>query len=373
MVTPDGVKLVDFGISATVGEADGVGGEVFGTPAYLAPERLRGGVVRPATDVYALGLLLYLCLAGRLPWTASTTTQMLSAHRYLEPEALPPVLGLPFDVADLCRRCTAKDPAHRPHAAEAARVLSAAAGVPGSPSLLDALDAPTAPLAVTFAGVRRSRRRPFVAAAALAIALTGAGVAWFGTRPGPDGVAALSEAPAAAAPAPALKCAVGYAIRSATGGRLSTAVTITNTGTVPADRWELAFALPAGQKLVRGWQSGWAQSGDTLQVRGSGLAAGERVSTGFDASYPGTTTLPAEFLLNGTVCQAQLSVAGRSVPPTTAAVTTRPGGKAGPAGRAAGAVAPAGKPAKAGKAAKSTKDNSGKGSSGSGKGKGGKN
>jgi eukaryotic-like serine/threonine-protein kinase len=39
MVTPDGVKLVDFGISATVGEADGVGGEVFGTPAYLAPER----------------------------------------------------------------------------------------------------------------------------------------------------------------------------------------------------------------------------------------------------------------------------------------------------------------------------------------------
>jgi hypothetical protein len=373
MVTADGVKLVDFGISATVGEADGEGGEVFGTPAYLAPERLRGGVVRPATDVYALGLLLYLCLAGRLPWTASTTTQMLSAHRYLEPEALPPVLGLPFDVADLCRRCTAKDPAHRPHAAEAARVLSAAAGVPGSPSLLDALDAPTAPLALTFAGVRRSRRRPFVAAAALAIALTGAGVAWFGTRPGPDGVAALSEAPAAAAPAPALKCAVGYAIRSATGGRLSTAVTITNTGTVPADRWELAFALPAGQKLVRGWQSGWAQSGDTLQVRGSGLAAGERVSTGFDASYPGTTTLPAEFLLNGTVCQAQLSVAGRSVPPTTAAVTTRPGGKAGPAGRAAGAVAPAAKPAKAGKPAKSTKDNSGKGSSGSGKGKGGKN
>src|SRR5919107_5286548 len=73
MVTTDGVKLVDFGISATIGEADVIGGEVYGTPAYLAPERLARGTVRPATDVYALGLLLYLTLAGRLPWRASTT------------------------------------------------------------------------------------------------------------------------------------------------------------------------------------------------------------------------------------------------------------------------------------------------------------
>jgi len=105
-------------------------------------------------------------------------------------------------------------------------------------------------------------------------------------------------------------------------------------------------------------------------VRGSGLAAGERVSTGFDASYPGTTTLPAEFTLNGTVCQAQLSVAGRSVPPTSAAVTTNAGVR--PPGAPA---APAAKGAKAGKPAKdakSNKDNSGKGGSNSGKGKGGK-
>src|SRR4029450_12357147 len=80
MVTSKGVKLVDFGISATVGEADRIGGEVLGTPAYLAPERIRGGPVRPATDVYALGLLLYLMLAGRLPWQASTTTQQRKAH-----------------------------------------------------------------------------------------------------------------------------------------------------------------------------------------------------------------------------------------------------------------------------------------------------
>ena len=95
MVAAGGVKLVDFGISATAGEADGIGGQVYGTPAYLAPERIAGGVVRPATDVYALGLLLYLALAGRLPWSASTTTQMLQAHVYAEPGRLPPVPGCP--------------------------------------------------------------------------------------------------------------------------------------------------------------------------------------------------------------------------------------------------------------------------------------
>ena len=114
-----------------------------GTPAYLAPERLAGGTVRPATDVYALGLLLYMALAGRMPWRASTTTQMLRAHRYLDPSALPPVEGLPYEVADLCHQCLAKDPADRPSAAAAARILADAAGVTPAASLLATLDAPT--------------------------------------------------------------------------------------------------------------------------------------------------------------------------------------------------------------------------------------
>jgi serine/threonine protein kinase len=50
MVTAACVKLVDFGISAAVGEADGADGEVLGTPAYLAPERIDGGRCgRPST------------------------------------------------------------------------------------------------------------------------------------------------------------------------------------------------------------------------------------------------------------------------------------------------------------------------------------
>lgn len=127
MLTPTGAKLVDFGISAAVGEAEiGPGGLLLGTPAYLAPERLDGGIVAPATDVYALGLLLYKSLTGRLPWQSTTTKQMLAAHRYVDPAPLPRVPGLPPDVADLCRRCLAKRPDDRPTSAEAAAVLAPA-------------------------------------------------------------------------------------------------------------------------------------------------------------------------------------------------------------------------------------------------------
>lgn len=127
IVTADGAKLVDFGIAAAIGEPDEVGedGVVYGTPAYLAPERLEGGVVVPGSDVYALGLLLYRLLAGQTPWSAETTTQMLRAHAYLPPRPLPDIDGVPTEVADLCRRCLAKDPAERPTAAEVAAVLVA--------------------------------------------------------------------------------------------------------------------------------------------------------------------------------------------------------------------------------------------------------
>lgn len=130
MVTGLGAKVVDFGISALVGERDGTAdGQLFGTPAYLAPERLGQGQVSPATDVYALGLLLYRMLTGQLPWRTATRTQMLRAHLYTEPAPMPSVPGLPPGVVEIVDRCLAKDPAGRPDSAELARVLAAAAGV----------------------------------------------------------------------------------------------------------------------------------------------------------------------------------------------------------------------------------------------------
>jgi Protein kinase domain len=129
MLTPRGAKVVDFGLAAVAGELEDHGPIMLGTPAYLAPERLSGHPVVAATDVYALGLLLYRLLAGRLPWTAETTTQMLDAHVYQEPEPLPRLAGVPPVVSDLIRRCLAKEPEKRPPSSEMTVTLAQAAGI----------------------------------------------------------------------------------------------------------------------------------------------------------------------------------------------------------------------------------------------------
>jgi eukaryotic-like serine/threonine-protein kinase len=126
MVAKSGAKVVDFGIAAAIGPAvfEDI---VVGTPDYLAPERLTGDAVVPASDVYALGVVLYRLLAGYPPWSVETTTQMLKAHVYVEPAPLPALPGVPPAVADLIGRCLRKDPASRPTATEVSSALADAA------------------------------------------------------------------------------------------------------------------------------------------------------------------------------------------------------------------------------------------------------
>ncbi|MBM2619082.1 protein kinase [Actinoplanes sp. LDG1-06] len=165
MLTGGGAKVVDFGISAIVGQRDAApDGSLLGTPAYLAPERLGGAQVSATADVYALGLLLYRSLCGRLPWPAETTSEALRAHLYADPEPLPTIDGMPPAVADLCLRCLTKDPADRPGASEVARELAAFVGVqPIIPPVVER--APDAPEAVRGAAYPPSvdpRPRPGV-------------------------------------------------------------------------------------------------------------------------------------------------------------------------------------------------------------------
>jgi hypothetical protein len=158
MITGAGAKVVDFGISAVVGQRDaGPDGSLLGTPAYLAPERLGGASVSPATDVYALGLLLYRALTGRMPWPAENTAEALRAHLYSDPEPIPDLPGMPAGVADMCLRCLAKNPAARPGAAEVARALAATVGLrPIIPPLRDG-EGPIVPAARGVVPVRAPR------------------------------------------------------------------------------------------------------------------------------------------------------------------------------------------------------------------------
>ncbi|MET7706613.1 serine/threonine-protein kinase [Micromonospora sp. NPDC005413] len=139
MLTPTGAKVLDFGIAAAAGESEiDFEGRLLGTPAYLAPERLQAGEVLPACDVYALGLLLRRVLTGRLPWHAEGQTGMLRVDPHVEPDPLPQIDGVPPEVHRLYRWCLARDPADRPPAVEAARILlvasTAVAAVSGTAS-----------------------------------------------------------------------------------------------------------------------------------------------------------------------------------------------------------------------------------------------
>ncbi|MFY1618117.1 serine/threonine-protein kinase [Micromonospora sp. WMMD736] len=124
MLTPTGAKVLDFGIAAAAGDSEiDFDGKLLGTPAYLAPERLAAGEVLPASDVYALGLLLHRTLTGRLPWAAETQTGMLRAHVHVDPDPLPEIDRVPAEVHRLYHWCLARNPDDRPPAAEVARIL----------------------------------------------------------------------------------------------------------------------------------------------------------------------------------------------------------------------------------------------------------
>jgi len=118
-------KLLDFGIARQSDDTTITStGMIIGSPSYMAPEQVRGEAGTAASDVWALGALLYEMLAGRPPFAAPTIPAVLYQVTHEPP---PPVPGLPAAVQKALRRALNKNPARRfPTAGAFAEALRAA-------------------------------------------------------------------------------------------------------------------------------------------------------------------------------------------------------------------------------------------------------
>ena len=127
------IKVTDFGIAKVVGGTETLltrAGEVVGTPAYMAPEQVRGGELSPATDVYALATMTYELLSGVLPFTADgNAMSLLFKHVHEPPIPLRDVApGVPAPVAEAVMHGLATDPAERSASAASFGTALAEAG-----------------------------------------------------------------------------------------------------------------------------------------------------------------------------------------------------------------------------------------------------
>lgn len=129
LVARDGrVKVTDFGIARAVSAASVTEtGIVLGTAHYLAPEQAAGESTTPASDVYALGVVVYEMLSGRPPFDADSSVGIAMQHLQATPAPIQQLNPrVPASVASVVNRAMAKDPAQRyPDAGELAGTLRA--------------------------------------------------------------------------------------------------------------------------------------------------------------------------------------------------------------------------------------------------------
>jgi serine/threonine protein kinase, bacterial len=118
---PD-TRLTDFGIARILNAPSmTTANAIVGTPHYMAPEAFHGTTASPATDIYALGVLLYELVSGRPPYDSDSIPDLMRLHMDGDPPRRP---GIPDPLWDLIMECMALKPRLRPSAVELVTELS---------------------------------------------------------------------------------------------------------------------------------------------------------------------------------------------------------------------------------------------------------
>jgi serine/threonine protein kinase len=159
----DFVKVLDFGLVKNVadkGEDLTQTGMFMGSPKYMAPEQIRGDRVDARTDVYALGIILYEMLTGKVPFDRPTSVNILMAHVHEDPlpmREMNPQISVSPAAEETVAGCMAKNPDTRLRSMD--EVLVALKRIGGAPtaSTISGLE-PTERSSVSAPGLLGSRR-----------------------------------------------------------------------------------------------------------------------------------------------------------------------------------------------------------------------
>jgi serine/threonine-protein kinase len=202
----DFVKIVDFGIAKMSDiETDGAPGRkltktgmIFGTPEYMSPEQAAGKELDHRVDVYALGIILYECISGRVPYEGDTFMGVLTQHLFAELPSIHdtnPNAHLSEELELVIRKALAKDRDERySDTAELAEAIEAAKEGRLSPATAAAPPMVTAPKTLSYLDLPTKKRRGRWVWAAAIVGALGAMV-WSGLEPTPNGTAAATPAP----------------------------------------------------------------------------------------------------------------------------------------------------------------------------------
>ena len=299
LIAPDGkVKVADFGIASAGGDTEMTeAGSIVGTAQYLAPEQARGLAVGPPADLYAVGIVLYEMLSGRVPFEGDTAVNVAMRHVQEAPEPLSDRNPLvPADLESVVMRALAKDPRQRYQSADEMGIeldrvrqglpVSDETAVIGAATLamtrpMQAAPAETIvapPLPPRDAAPPRNgnpnRRRLWVLLAVVAAILIAGVAAYALTRGGSDGGGGTTTQPTdTAAALVEIPDVVGQSVEDATAALKAAGLAVLVTKQASND-------APAGQVLaMRPNAGGRVPTGTTVELR---------VSSG-----PTTVTVPS--------------------------------------------------------------------------------